>query len=141
MPRMRDAVNRSLAEKLASRKAGICLYGFAPPKQATPPEQLERIVAQQLARFGSLAVDGLIVYDIQDEAERVSAPRPFPFLPTLNPEVYAHGFLGSVQVPKIIYRCVNRDTSDGFVRWLERENAAPRISVLVGAPSRRSHIG
>ncbi|HEV3312911.1 MAG TPA: 5,10-methylenetetrahydrofolate reductase, partial [Chloroflexota bacterium] len=60
-------------------------------------------MAQQLVRLGSLPVDGLIVYDIQDEAERVSAPRPFPFLPTLNPEVYAHGFLGSLQVPKIVY--------------------------------------
>ena len=141
MPAMPDAVNNSLAEKLVSRRAGICLYGFAPPKQATPSEQLKAIVAQQLVRLGRLPVDGLIVYDIQDEAERVSALRPFPFLPTLNPEVYAHGFLGSLPVPKIVYRCVNRDTSDGFVRWLERDNAAPRISVLVGAPSRRSHIG
>jgi len=43
MPAMPDAVNSSLA------------------------------VAQQLVRFGSLPVDGLVVYDIQDEAERVSA--------------------------------------------------------------------
>jgi hypothetical protein len=134
-------VNNSLAEKLVSRSAGICLYGFAPPKQATPSERLEAIVAQQLVRLGSLPVDGLIVYDIQDEAERVSVPRPFPFLPTLPPEVYAHDHLGSLAVPKIVYRCVNRDTRDGFVRWLESENAGPRISVLVGAPSRHSQVG
>ena len=134
-------MNNSLAEKLASRSAGICLYGFAPPKQATPSERLEAIVAQQLVRLGSLPVDGLIVYDIQDEAERVSVPRPFPFLPTLPPEVYAHDHLGSLAVPKIVYRCVNRDTRDGFVRWLESENARPRISVLVGAPSRHSQVG
>jgi len=36
---------RSLADKLRSRTSGIYLYGFAPPKQATPPEQLETIVA------------------------------------------------------------------------------------------------
>ena len=134
-------MNNSLAEKLASRSAGICLYGFAPPKQATSSERLEAIVAQQLVRLGSLPVDGLIVYDIQDEAERISAPRPFPFLPTLPPEVYAHDHLGSLAVPKIVYRCVNRDTRDGFVRWLESENARPRISVLVGAPSRHSQVG
>ena len=134
-------MNNSLAEKLASRSAGICLYGFAPPKQATPSERLEAIVAQQLVRLGSLPVDGLIVYDIQDEAERVSVPRPFPFLPTLPPEVYAHDHLGSLAVPKIVYRCVNRDTRDGFVRWLESENDGPRISVLVGAPSRHSQVG
>jgi hypothetical protein len=134
-------MNSSLAEKLSSRVPGICLYGFAPPKQATPSDQLEGIVAQQLARLGSLPVDGLIVYDIQDETERVSTPRPFPFLPTLNPEVYAHEHLGRLAVPKIVYRCVNRDTPDGFVRWLQSVNATPRISVLVGAPNRRSHVG
>lgn len=133
----------SLADKLSSRKAGICLYGFAPPKQATPPDQLEAIVAQQLVRLGSLPVDGLIVYDIQDEADRVSTPRPFPFLPTLGPEAYAHEYLGRLAMPKIIYRCVNRDTPDGFVRWLEDVNAAAtqRISTLVAAPSNRSHAG
>ena len=134
-------MNNSLAEKLASRSAGICLYGFAPPKQATPSERLEAIVAQQLVRLGSLPVDGLIVYDIQDEAERVSVPRPFPFLPTLPPEVYAHDHLGSLAVPKIVYRCVNRDTRDEFVRWLESENTRLRISVFVGAPSRHSQVG
>jgi hypothetical protein len=138
---MPDPVNNSLAEKLVSRAAGICLYGFAPPKQATPSEQLEAIVAQQLVRLGSLPVDGLIVYDIQDEAERISTPRPYPFLPTLDPEVYAHQHLGSLAVPKIVYRCVNHDTHDGFVRWLDSVNATPRISVLVGAPSRGSQAG
>jgi hypothetical protein len=133
----------SLADKLASLESGICLYGLAPPKLATPSDQLEAIVAQQLARLGSLPIDGLIVYDIQDETERVSTPRPFPFLPTMNPEVYAHKHLGSLAVPKIVYRCVNRDTPDGFVQWLENVNPTgePRMSVLVGAHSNRSHAG
>jgi 5,10-methylenetetrahydrofolate reductase len=133
----------SLVNKLTLRKSGVCLYGFAPPKQATPSDELEAIVAQQSTRLRALPVDGLIVYDIQDETDRVSTPRPFPFLPTLNPEVYAHEHLGGLAVPKIVYRCVNRDTPDGFVRWLENVNAAatPQISVFVGAPSNRSHTG
>ena len=138
---MSDDLNNSLAEKLSSRMAGICLYGFAPPKQATPPEQLEEIITQQMVRLESLPVDGLIIYDIQDETERTSTPRPFPFLPTLNPEIYAHEHLGRLPLPKIVYRCVNRDTPDGFVRWLESANTTPRISVLVGAPSRLSQVG
>ncbi len=136
-------MNGSFVNKLTSRKSGICLYGFAPPKQATPSDELEAIVAQQSVRLEALPVDGLIVYDIQDETDRVSTPRPFPFLPTLNPEVYAHEHLGRLAVPKIVYRCVNRDTPDGFVRWLESANraAAPRIAVFVGAPSNRSPAG
>lgn len=133
----------SLADQLRSRKSGICLYGFAPPKQATPPDQLKTIVAQQVARLRSLPADGLIVYDIQDETERVSDERPFPFLPTLSPDTYAHHHLASLAVPKIVYRCVGRDTPGDFVRWLETANAAmtPRIAVFVGAPSHRSQAG
>lgn len=130
----------SLTDKLRSRTSGICLYGFAPPKQATPPEQLETIVAQQVARLGSLPVDGLIIYDIQDETERVPTERPFPFLPTLSPEVYAHQYLACLPVPKIVYRCVNRDTPTEFVQWLGSVTPS-RLSVLVGAPSNRSRVG
>jgi hypothetical protein len=128
-------VDESLLEKIARRRAGICLYGFAPPKQATPPARLEAIVAQQLQRLEALEVDGFIIYDIQDEAERIETPRPFPFLPTLDPDEYAHRHLRALAAPKIVYRRVSGDTIDGFSRWLEEANAAatPRVSVLVGA--------
>jgi hypothetical protein len=133
----------SLAARLSARRSGICLYGLAPPKQATPAAQLERIVAQQLARLRSLQIDGVVVYDIQDEAERISTSRPFPFLPTLDPDVYAHEHLGPLAVPKIVYRCVNRDTPESFIRWLKNASpdTVPRMSVLVGAPSQRSEAG
>jgi hypothetical protein len=133
----------SLTEKLLARQSGICLSGLAPPKQSTPSDQLDVIVSQQLARLNLQSVDGLIVYDIQDEAARSAEPRPFPFLPTLDPEAYAHKNLEGLDVQKIVYRCVNRDTPDSFVEWLKRQNAAiePRISVLVGAPSKHAEVG
>jgi hypothetical protein len=87
---MQTLLENSLSEKLSARMSGICLYGFAPPKKATPSEQLDGIVAQQLTRLRALPIDGVIVYDIQDEAERIATPRPFPFLPTIEPDVYAH---------------------------------------------------
>ncbi len=130
----------SLTQKLRASAPGICVYGIAPPKRATPADQLEAIVAQQLARLAPLALDGLIVYDIQDEAERIAAPRPFPFLPTLDPEAYAHRELERLPVEKIVYRCVNSDTQESFTEWLEG-TTAPRISVLVGAPSRHAQAG
>jgi hypothetical protein len=136
-------MNNSLAEKLSARMSGTCFYGLAPPKQTTPLDQLERIVAQQLTRLKSLPIDGLIVYDIQDEAERISTPRPFPFLPTLEPDVYAYEHLGPLAVPKIVYHCVTRDTPESFIQWLQTANAStvPQTSVLVGAPSQRSEGG
>ena len=129
-------MNKSLAEKLSARMSGICLYGFAPPKAATPSEQLDGIVAQQLTRLRALPIDGVIVYDIQDEAGRIATPRPFPFLPTIDPDAYAHEHLGSLALPKIVYRCVTRSTPEKFTEWLKNINATmmPQISVLVGAP-------
>ena len=123
--------------------SGICLYGFAPPKKATPSEQLDGIVAQQLTRLRALPIDGVIVYDIQDEAERIATPRPFPFLPTIEPDVYAHEHLGPLAVPKVVYRSVTRSTPENFTRWLKKANAAamPQMSVLVGAPSQRTEGG
>lgn len=136
-------VRHSLIEKIAGREPGISLYGLAPPKLATPPNELESIVARQIARLQRLDVDGLVVYDIQDEAERTADPRPFPFLPTLSPDVHAYEHLGGLALPKVVYRCVNRDTPESFVRWLGQATpgATPRINVLVGAPNRRVRRG
>ena len=133
-------MSNSLTERLHARSRGLCLYGLAPPKRASPPEQLEGIAAQQVARLQPLSIDGLIVYDIQDEAARTLEPRPFPFLPTLDPDAYAHEHLASLKVQKIVYRCVTRDTPESFIDWLGQQCAAtaPRASVLVGAPSQRS---
>ena len=133
----------TLTERLRAREGGICLYGLAPPKRETSPQRLEEIVARQLARLQHLSIDGLIVYDIQDEAERASEPRPFPFLPTLDPDIYAHRYLAALESQKIVYRCVTRDTAERFIEWLGEQSAAttPRASVLVGAPSRRSEGG
>lgn len=136
-------MNDSLFERLSARTTGVCLYGLAPPKQTISPGQLDEIVTRQLVRLQSLSIDGLIVYDIQDEGERISTPRPFPFLPTIDPEAYAHHYLASLTKQKIVYRCVNRDTPDTFIQWLKRQHAATtsRLSVLVGAASERSVTG
>ncbi len=131
----------SLREKIAARAPGICLYGFAPPKLATPPEQLELVAAQQVQRLRGLELDGVVVYDIQDEAERTAEPRPFPFLPTLAPQVYAEQHLAALELPKVVYRCVNGDTPASFVAWLGAPATASALSVLVGAPSRGASRG
>ena len=127
----------TLHEKIAAREAGIVLYGLAPPKLATPAEQLEAIVAAQVARLRALPIDGVVVYDIQDEADRVAAPRPFPFLPTIDPQEYAARHLAGLAVPCVVYRSVQRDTATSFADWLAGIHG-PRLAVLVGAPTQRA---
>jgi hypothetical protein len=130
-----------LFDQIAQRRPGICLYGFAPPKRTTAPDQLEQIAAQQVERLAALDIDGVIVYDIQDEAERTAAPRPFPFLPTLTPTEYAEVHLGALALPKVVYRCVARDTRETFVDWLRSGRGQTHVAVLVGAPSRNAAVG
>lgn len=126
----------TLFEKLSRGLTGIRLYGIAPPKLASDPERRGEIAAQQVARLRRLSPDGLVVYDIRDEPGPSGEARPFPFLPTVDPEVYAYDALRELAIPKIVYRCVGAHPREAFAKWLDAVSAAvdPRFSVLVGAP-------
>lgn len=112
------------------------LYSITPPKEHQDAETLSRIAETQLARIGQLDIDGLILYDIQDEADRTDVERPFPFLPTLDPFYYAEKFLCDLKIPKIIYRCVGKHTKSDFSRWLELLKSGEYYTVFVGAASK-----
>ncbi len=130
----------ALFEKLDRGLTGIRLYGIAPPKLATEPERLREIAAQHVSRLRALAPDGLVIYDIQDEPGRNGQARPFPFLPTVEPEVYAYGALAQLAIPKIVYRCVGAHSREVFSGWMDSVRAAGdrRLSVFVGSPRGRS---
>src|SRR5688572_26191495 len=130
-----------LLDQITQRRAGICLYGFAPPKRTSSAEQLASIAAQQVERLSSLDIDGVIIYDIQDEAQRTPEPRPFPFLPTVAPDEYAHAHLSALDIPKVVYHSVAGDSRESFIEWLAAAKAARSINVLVGAPSRNAATG
>ena len=56
-----------LVEKIKNRESGIILYGITPPKLGTSPEKITEIANRQIHRLESLNIDGLILYDLQDE--------------------------------------------------------------------------
>lgn len=128
-----------LLTKIDARRPGICLYGLVPPKRETPPEQLRTIASHQAERLERMELDGVIVYDVGDESDRIDEPRPFPFFPIMEPDDYAYRHLSRVELPRILYRRVSRDTPESFVRWLS-DRPSSEISVLVGAPTRRSEL-
>jgi len=82
----------------------------------------------------------LVVYDIQDEPGPSGQARPFPFLPTVDPEVYAYDVLAELAIPKIVYRCVGAHPRQVFSSWIDTVRAAAgrRLGVFVGAPRGRS---
>ena len=128
-----------LREKIAARSAGIVTYGLSPPKRDTL--DVADIAARQVARIATLPIDGVVVYDLQDEQERTSAPRIFPFLPTRDPSSWAHDDLAALAVPRIVYRCVRDDTANSLVAWLDALRRQPDpFAVLVGAPSGRARM-
>jgi len=84
---MRDAIQ--------AREPGIVTYGITPPKQSYSEKKRRCVAERQAARIRELPIDGLVVYDLQDQSERTEG-RPFPFLETIDPGAYAYAYLADV---------------------------------------------
>lgn len=121
--------------KVRNRESGILLYGISPPKAQCTPEKLQEIAAKGLSILRTLDIDALVVYDLQDEAERTTEERPFPFVSCLDPHVYASEYLHELSIPKIIYRPAGKFTKDELTRWLNDLHAQTLYPVFVGLPS------
>ena len=126
-------MKRDLSTKLLEGADGITLYGISPPKRETTAERLRELADQQRARVESLGCDGLVVYDIQDESDRNAAPRPFPFLPTVDPSDWVAA-LAPLGAPAVIYKSVPGASVAALKSWLTGRSGPV---VLVGAPSAR----
>ncbi len=125
----------SLQDALCDTRRFVFLYGTTPPRADTAPERIERAASRLAARTAELDLDGLVVYDVQDESERTRQPRPFPFLPTLEARTYSQT-LGSRAGREIIcYKSVAAMSEDQWRVWLDetcRAADGPRCLSLVG---------
>jgi hypothetical protein len=130
-----------LNQKITDRKSGILLYGLTPPKKEYPPDKISEIAQKQFLRIKDLNIDGLVLYDIQDEAARTDSQRPFPFLPTIDPVEYYTRYLSSLNKPIIAYNCVGKYTHDEFIRWLgQMGTLGLQYAVFVGAASKSQTV-
>lgn len=118
-------------------RAGILTYGITPPKRAYAPEKLAEVAQRQTARIRQLPIDALVIYDIQDESLRTDAPRPFPYLPCVDPTRYAFEALAELHMPKVVYRSVASVTRPQLAEDLRRVAGSDGLAVLVGAASRQ----
>src|SRR5947209_6663556 len=128
------------AELLARTRDGVLLYGLTPPRATITPEQADAVAAAALTRLRSVQVDGLILYDVDAEADRSSAPRPFPFMPMMDPAVFLDRHLGGWAGPVVVYRAVGKYTGDELGEWLSEADRDRVLTVLVGAASRRHAV-
>ena len=89
-----------------------------------------------LRRLQPLDLDGLVLYDIDDESDRNPEERPFPFLPTMDPADYLARHLEGWDIPVVVYRAVGKYAEAELRSWLGAQEPDRVLSVLVGTSSR-----
>jgi hypothetical protein len=124
-----------LIRRIEDGKGEFLLFALTPPRLETDRERAQEIADTTVARLRPLDLDGLILYDIDDETERNPAERPFPFMPTLDPADYLANHLGSWPTPVIVYRAVSKYASADLRCWLSAQDPGRVMTVLVGAAS------
>ncbi|MFN3405518.1 MAG: methylenetetrahydrofolate reductase [Cytophagaceae bacterium] len=127
-------------EKIKNRESGIILYGLTPPKAHNPEEKILAISQKVASRLEPLGVDGLVIYDIQDESSRNNDARPFPFAATIDPLLYADNYLKDLKLPKIVYKSVGKSNTQELECWIKEVGTAYPV-VFVGAPSKNEAVG
>jgi hypothetical protein len=96
-------------------------------------------IANEFAQRGRvLAIDGYIVYDVQDEASRTDTKRPFPYRPLMEPSLYARFLSAASHKGCVVYKAVtNLPSRKHFEVWLDKFVDQDRHHAMnvVGAPS------
>jgi hypothetical protein len=126
-----------LNDRILNKETGYIFYGLTPPKRKTEEARFKIIADKQVARLKNLNLDGLILYDIQDESSRTNEPRPFPFMETLAPDFYSNKYLSELNTPKIIYNSVGKYNRQSFKDWTLNPAYKVDYSVFVGSPSQK----
>src|SRR5260221_1413110 len=118
-----------LKSKLLDPKETVLLYGTTPPRHGTPEDQVSAAAEKLAARVATLPADGLVVYDIQDEAGRTSEPRPFPFTGTIDPRAYSRRLAKRLGIPAITYKSLGAMTEPALRAWLAQAGGEVRIAL------------
>jgi hypothetical protein len=127
-----------LIDRIANGSGEFLLFALTPPRATSAGTRAQEIADATLARLRTLDLDGLVLYDIADEAARNPAERPFPFMPTLDPAAYLADNLTSWTAPTIVYRAVSKYSPAELQPWFAEQDPSRVMTVLVGAASRSS---
>ncbi|MCS6881499.1 MAG: hypothetical protein RMK84_11030 [Oscillochloridaceae bacterium] len=125
----------SFRDRLGDPRRFLLLYGATPPRADASPERSAELAERLAARLGHLPLDGVVVYDVQDESGRTSEPRPFPFFPASDPRAHACRLQALTGLPAISYKCVTAFDEGGWLAWLDETVQHYQVAALslVGA--------
>ena len=129
-----SADRHTLSSIVQAGRGDVLFFGLTPPRRDLDPPRVKAAAAKTLGRLASMEIDGLVLYDINDESDRTDAPRPFPYLPTMDPDEYHRQQLEAFDRPAVVYRSVGKYEEDQLRSWL-RARPEGSITVFVGASS------
>lgn len=127
----------TLAAKLVGRAGGVLLYGTTPPRVTATPSGVEEAARALASRTAALPLDGLLVYDLQDEPGRIPGPRPFPFFPVMDSGRYGRVLHLATGRECVVYKCIGAMDEEAWRAWLREagERHGVRLVTPVGRPS------
>lgn len=127
----------TLRHKLLDPRERVLLYGTTPPRAGAPEDAVQAAADKLVARLAPLPLDGVVIYDIQDETGRTQEPRPFAFTGTVDPRGYSRLLRAKTGKPAITYKCVGTLDEAAWRAWLAasaRDFGVEFLSV-VGRPT------
>jgi hypothetical protein len=126
---------RPLSDLLGGTSGEVLLLGLTPPRRSVSAAEAAHIADVTLTRLDGLDLDGLVLYDIDDESDRNPEQRPFPYLPTMDPAVFHAEYLTAWRGPVVVYRCVGKYPQADLADWLRTVDVSQVLSVFVGSSS------
>lgn len=129
-----------LRRRIVDRDSEFLLFAVTPPRRSTSSERAQQIADATLERLRPLALDGLVLYDIDDESDRNAGERPFPFQATMDPADYLTRHLTAWTAPTVVYRAVGKYPETDLRPWLDAQDPERVLSVFVGASSRGKEV-
>ncbi len=134
----------NLHSKLLDAQQFVSFYGTTAPRADLPPERVLKTADKLSERIRGLPLDGLVVYDVQDEPGRSDEPRPFPFLPTLDSRIYAQLLHQRTAQPVITYKSISSMATEAWEPWLvetKQEYGINYLSLVGASSSKSAHQG
>jgi hypothetical protein len=129
-----------LQRRILERRGEFLLFALTPPREATSAVRRQEIADVTAKRLQELDLDGLVLYDIEDESDRNPEERPFPFLPTMDPAEYLSRHLEGWNIPAVVYRAVGKHVESQLRSWLSSQEPDRVLTVFVGAASRHTPV-
>jgi hypothetical protein len=125
-----------LRARLLEAGQPVFLYGTTPPRAGASPEQVFNAAEKLGERLRPTPVDGVVVYDIQDESGRSAQPRPFPFAGTVDPRDYSSLLSERTGLAPVTYKALGALDERGWRAWLdETARTNLRLISVVGRPT------